>query len=591
MNPIPGIRLRTGSFVGDRPLSEPPGVTSGPGAPVALTIDLDDWLHASVITRNAAHDSLYAGDDGLTVLLDGYVSAPTRPAKQSAAAWIAEQFMAQGEAMIPRLRGSYTCLIHDRRNRRAIAFNDRLGSRPLFYRRGADNALAVAAEVRDLLAADPGKEPLDHSAVVEFLICGNYFSDRTLFSAIRKLPQASKITLDPRSFKIEQYWQINHTGGGAVPDPVRAVDEMHTLLLQSVDRVLENCRDPFLFLSGGLDSRLILGLMLERGVRIPVVTYGSGAGDDYRVAVQLAKEHGLKLTERNITFSASAADMEALAVEADCRAEVIDSPSLNQLFNDLSSQYATFITGDVIDTAHPDSGIAPSPLDETELFSLDKVSRLESWLSPRLRGGVRSAIEASRAKIAERCGTRDFVDLFECVYYTSRLANLQNGFAAYKMRYFEQARPLLDEDVVDLFTSLPINLRADKMIFQEVLKRKYPALAAVDFARTGSLLGPDQIVNQLTGHHELASNIRSSLGVEFDPRLKELFNTTAFAESIDCILSNTSLPPLQSHWLMRLPGAWRFLPQPENRVHPVRLLLRLFQIQIYLNATMNLAKK
>jgi hypothetical protein len=276
--------------------------------------------------------------------------------------------------------------------------------------------------------------------------------------------------------------------------------------------------------------------------------------------------------------------LERVSEEADCRAEVVDTPSLNRLFQGLSEKYSTFVVGDVIDTVHTDTTSDPSALDETELYSLGKVVRLSRWISNDIRLDLHHSIANSRSKIEQDCDAVDFVDLFECIYYKSRLANLQNGFAAYKMRYFEQARPLLDEDLVDLFLRLPRKFRANKFIYHEVLKRKYPGLARLEFARVGSLLDTNDIGDQIISNLELSASLQNNLQRHLDPRLKELFDTDDFTESVQSLISGKPLPAMYSGWLAKIPGVWRILPKSENRVHPVKLILRLLQIQLYLSS-------
>jgi hypothetical protein len=590
MNTMPGISVRTNNFVtrdeeSDHSAWQKVNEYSGfSGLRFMRTFSLDDWIVASIDTRNDQKDAYHKTSDGTIVLLDGYISIPGNDDVPGKAEWIARRYLEEGRSFIPKLHGSFTCLIYDHRCKTAVAFNDRLGSRPLFYRQHSDDSIAVGPEVRRLAELKPVADSLDNAAVIEFLICGNYFSNRTLFENISKVPQASILTITPTAFETSHYWTLCHHPQDESLDLESTVEECHRLLLQSIDRILNNCPNPFLFLSGGLDSRLILGLFLERGVKIPVATYGTGKGDDYQIARKLAGEYGLPLSEFQITFDASAASLERVSEEADCRAEVVDTPSLNRLFQGLSEKYSTFVVGDVIDTVHTDTTSDPSALDETELYSLGKVVRLSRWISNDIRLDLHHSIANSRSKIEQDCDAVDFVDLFECIYYKSRLANLQNGFAAYKMRYFEQARPLLDEDLVDLFLRLPRKFRANKFIYHEVLKRKYPGLARLEFARVGSLLDTNDIGDQIISNLELSASLQNNLQRHLDPRLKELFDTDDFTESVQSLISGKPLPAMYSGWLAKIPGVWRILPKSENRVHPVKLILRLLQIQLYLSS-------
>jgi asparagine synthase (glutamine-hydrolysing) len=168
-----------------------------------------------------------------------------------------------GLEAFPRFHGMFAGALWDGLRRRLVLFRDRLGIKPLYYVELADRLL-FASELKSLLAALPTVPAIDAQALAQFLTQGFTAGDRRLLLGIRELPPGEVLVVEPglRAHRI-RYWHL---------EPARlalaSAEEAHEAFAGLADQVMrEHLRSdvPYaLFLSGGVDSSLLLSLLAPR---------------------------------------------------------------------------------------------------------------------------------------------------------------------------------------------------------------------------------------------------------------------------------------------------------------------------------------
>lgn len=95
-------------------------------------------------------------------------------------------YLAYGTSFLSHLRGEFALVLYDDRNKLFVAARDRFGIKPLFWRRGTEGRLMLAAEAKAFLPL--GWEPeFDVGAIVD----GGWGHDtRTMFKGVNKVRQA-----------------------------------------------------------------------------------------------------------------------------------------------------------------------------------------------------------------------------------------------------------------------------------------------------------------------------------------------------------------------------------------------------------------
>ncbi|MGO9462775.1 MAG: asparagine synthase (glutamine-hydrolyzing) [Isosphaeraceae bacterium] len=206
-----------------------------------------------------------------------------------------------GEGMFARARGQFAVSLWDRNNRTLILGRDRVGICPLYYTQ-VDGWLLWGSEIKALLAsgmvaARPDARGIDH--LFTFFCAG---TTRTFFEGIFSLPPGHFLKIKDGRLGKHMYWDLDFPDAGderRLDDPTPLVEELESLLRQSVERRLRSDVPVVSYISGGLDSTVVLGFCSRhRGEPIPSFTIGlDKAGPDERAhAAEAARVLGSPLT-------------------------------------------------------------------------------------------------------------------------------------------------------------------------------------------------------------------------------------------------------------------------------------------------------
>lgn len=182
-----------------------------------------------------------------------------------------------GVECFSRLRGMFAVAIWDGAARRLILARDRVGKKPLFYSQSGDQ-LYFASEIQGLLALPSIPRQIDREGIDIYLSHGYIPAPRSGFAAISKLLpghfavwEAANGAASPR---IERYWQLDYRTKLELDEP-EAVSLLQAELTEAVRLRMVSDVPVGAFLSGGIDSSIIVGLMAQLSSR-PVRTFSIG---------------------------------------------------------------------------------------------------------------------------------------------------------------------------------------------------------------------------------------------------------------------------------------------------------------------------
>ena len=198
-----------------------------------------------------------------------------------------------------RLDGMFAFAVWDERRGRLVIGRDRVGKKPLFYWCGGGR-ITFASEIKALFADAAVPRRLDAAAIPAYLTFGYVPTPRTFFEGIRSLPPGCVLTFEPgHAPVVEPYWVPPLAGidGEAHLDlSLRAAaGEVRSRLEAAVERRLVSDVPLGAFLSGGIDSSTIVGLMasqLDHPVQTVTIGFDDREGFDERpFAAVVAKHH------------------------------------------------------------------------------------------------------------------------------------------------------------------------------------------------------------------------------------------------------------------------------------------------------------
>jgi asparagine synthase (glutamine-hydrolysing) len=189
---------------------------------------------------------------------------------------IAHLYEDLGDRFVERLRGMFAIAIWDRRRRRLVLARDRLGKKPLYWRVDGERLL-YGSELKSILADPECPRRIDRVALAQYLSYGYVPSPRSILEGVQKLEPASVLVWDGGQPEIVRYWA-----------PPTGVIE-HRTIEEDRERCLELMRESVrlrlrsdvplgVFLSGGMDSSVVVALMAEASAS-PIRTYSIGFRD------------------------------------------------------------------------------------------------------------------------------------------------------------------------------------------------------------------------------------------------------------------------------------------------------------------------
>ncbi|MGE5359480.1 MAG: asparagine synthase (glutamine-hydrolyzing) [Bacteroidales bacterium] len=195
-----------------------------------------------------------------------------RFATQSDKETIVHAYEEWGKEAIGRLRGMFGVALWDRRARSLLLARDRAGIKPLHYARLGDR-LYFASEIKSILAAGFPRD-LDPAALSHYLGFLYTPRDRSIFAGIEKLAPGHLLEWRDGRATVSRYWEIaaQETFAGSEAD---AAEALGTVLRDAVRCHMLSDVPLGAFLSGGVDSSVVVGLMAEVSDR-PVRTFSIG---------------------------------------------------------------------------------------------------------------------------------------------------------------------------------------------------------------------------------------------------------------------------------------------------------------------------
>jgi asparagine synthase (glutamine-hydrolysing) len=166
-----------------------------------------------------------------------------------------------GKGAITRLRGMFGLAIWDTRSRTLLVARDRIGIKPMYYAT-TNGRLYFGSELKSLLEAPDVPRDLDAAALDHYLSFLYTPRDGSIFKSVRKLPPGHLMTWTGGRLAIEQYWQMpaTETFTGSEEE---AVHGLRAVLSDAVRSHMISDVPLGAFLSGGVDSSLVVGLMSE----------------------------------------------------------------------------------------------------------------------------------------------------------------------------------------------------------------------------------------------------------------------------------------------------------------------------------------
>lgn len=202
----------------------------------------------------------------------------------------------KGPELLQDLRGMFAFALYDQKQRRLLLARDRLGKKPLFYHDDG-HRIVFASELKSLVVDPSVPREVDPQSISDFLTYQYVPSPQSILRGVRKLPPAHCLIADEKGVRVERYWSLPVEADPRI-GPDEAIARLRELLAESVRIRLMSDVPLGAFLSGGIDSSVVVALMAAAS-SAPVKTFSIGFEDqDFselehagKVARHLGTEH------------------------------------------------------------------------------------------------------------------------------------------------------------------------------------------------------------------------------------------------------------------------------------------------------------
>lgn len=183
-------------------------------------------------------------------------------------------YLKWGKECVHEFNGMFAIAIWDKQEKSLWITRDRLGIKPVYYSTGTDGNFYFASEIRSLIASGKVSRKINKNALAEYFTYQTVHAPSTLIDGIYMLMPGHSMILRNGEFTIEEYWspRKNISNNSAGKPYQKVCKEVYDLLLASVERRLISDVPFGAFLSGGIDSSAVVGLM-SRIQEQPVKTF------------------------------------------------------------------------------------------------------------------------------------------------------------------------------------------------------------------------------------------------------------------------------------------------------------------------------
>jgi asparagine synthase (glutamine-hydrolysing) len=426
-----------------------------------------------------------------------------------------------GDRFVERLEGAFIIGLWDKEKGQIIIANDRFALYPLYYT-CQGKGLIFSPEVKGILCHDRFKTQLDLTALAQYIRFQHLLGERTFFEDIQLLPNASLLIYDlaTASCTVKPYWTFDDIPYHPDISFNEAVEETGQLLRQAVQRLSGDSYRHGVYLSGGLDSRTILGLVDRRPV--VSVTYGTQESRDVYYARQIARAVGSQhhwfdlpngeWVKEHVDFHLDLTEGFHSWIHAHGISTLSEARKLMDI--NLTGWDGGTVMG------HPEM-VEPRKINAVDQFALatrlfDDFTQICTWPSITEAEEQFLFCEPIRKKIQGLAFDSLCSELSEFVSYRPDVradwffirnhdARLTNNLVTFTRSHIEVRFPFFDYDLFEFLYSLPSQVRGRRTLYRAVIQRETPRLAYIPEESDGLLPTTQPLIH---GTHALSVKLK-----------------------------------------------------------------------------------
>jgi asparagine synthase (glutamine-hydrolysing) len=438
----------------------------------------------------------YAEDrsTGVYCIFDGVIYRASEAAggelvEPNGAALLLEHYLSSGTEGLDKIDGSFNVAWWDERVRCLVLANDKLSHRPLFFGYSNGN-LVFASLLANIMATGMISPEVDVEGLADLITYQYILGKRTLFKDILILPPASVLTYKEGRLSIKQYWCLDHVEPYGKYDK-RRLDRLAEVFKTAVRRSLRLDLTCAVGLTGGLDSRCILAAAANQ--QLPFVTHTGGQPDstDVVLANEIADRAEAPHIFEPITPDNLGEWLVPMVLHQGAIIATLHSHPCQLLYSQLPFDAIVqglggeFVRG---------FWVSPSDLKISDLATqkprgirrlLSKTTQYpEKLWNPVFRSRALHAPKEHLNDLLSDYNTQDVpVAAVEYLYVNERCRKFLNKAILIARANRDAYFPFLDHQWMEEVASIPISERLNNRIQIDLIKRLYPKILDIPYAK------------------------------------------------------------------------------------------------------------
>jgi asparagine synthase (glutamine-hydrolysing) len=243
----------------------------------------------SIIDLAGGHQPMSSDDGAVTVVFNGEIynfrelrgeleARGIRFRTESDTEAIVRSYEQFGVECVARLRGMFAFALWDARSKTLFVARDRVGKKPLYYTVSPNGEFVFGSELKSVVEHPDVRRDVDPRAIDAYLTLGYVPEPLSAFCDIQKLPPGCYLVLEDGEVSVTQYWDFRFEEPDERSES-EYVEELRALIDEAVRIRLVSDVPLGAFLSGGVDSSTVVGLMARHTDR-PVKTFSIGFNED-----------------------------------------------------------------------------------------------------------------------------------------------------------------------------------------------------------------------------------------------------------------------------------------------------------------------
>jgi asparagine synthetase B (glutamine-hydrolysing) len=514
-----------------------------------------------------------------------------------------------GGEFAAELNGSFLVLIVDESAKRIIIATDRTASRPLFC--FEDDAFVYFAPETKALALVPSlPKKINVAALAGFLACGHYLNGQALLEDLHPLDNATLLIVDSTGgVTTHKYWQYTFNESGRDRGEAYYRGALGELIRQAVRRRTRSQHRYGIPLSGGHDSRGILGCCLDEQPKDRITTMSWGVHQDLpdsdcAVTKRLTARLGLAHSFLPLRADHLAGHVSEFVSFHDGLTDACDNyPESLKIFRNIRMELGV----QVILRGDESFGFSRPACDERTIFEKLSILPLEQsrhyqrilrepWLS-FFSDSIRQTIR----DVGSQCRATDTYLRQNFMYFDQRVKYYLNPLNYLKSLEVEVRTPYLDNDILNFMRDLPSQYHFGKRFYRAMMRQMFPDILS-EMALRSNLPDLNAMLRTVA-----MKDLMREINLDTYSPLDEYFDKNALRKLHESYLSgikqtggSRNLLKKTGKMLARWPAIHRlgyklYLPLQDkkgsNLISEGRILLRLLTLNLYLQRVLGIGSR